>query len=128
MNKIADRSAVCNPFGGLGLAGGIVDVGGLADCLIGLHYNKADESILDIYSQVRREKYQQFIDPISSATLIRMSDKEPSTILQRDESLQMIKNTAGDPIKTRQLVNGINVIDYDFTKHYNEPVCRLEID
>jgi len=32
-----DSAHLCNPFGGLGLLGGIVDVGGLADFLIGMH-------------------------------------------------------------------------------------------
>ena len=109
---------MCNPFGGLGLTGGIVDVGGLADCLIGLHLNKADDSILDIYSQVRREKYQIFVDPASSANLVRMYDSHPETILERDEGLRKIDETASDPGKMKELVDGINIINYDFTKHY----------
>lgn len=95
-----------------------MDVGGLADCLIGLYEGKADNSILDIYSKVRREKYSQFIDPISSANLLRMFDKDPSTVSQRDESLQMINGVKDDPTKMKELIGGINVITYDFTQHY----------
>src|SRR5271156_5874205 len=51
---VADAAHLCNPFGGLGLTGGIVDAGGLSDCLIGLAYGVADESILDKYDEIRR--------------------------------------------------------------------------
>jgi len=43
----AHGAHLCNPFGGLGLTGGIVDVGGLSDCLVGRSKGVADESILD---------------------------------------------------------------------------------
>ncbi|KAH7067218.1 putative monooxygenase [Paraphoma chrysanthemicola] len=116
----ADAAHLCNPFGGLGLTGGIVDVGGLVDCLVGIYGGKAEDSILDVYSRVRRKKYQQFIDPVSSANLLRMSDKDPITVLHRDKGLQMIKNAESDPIKAEALINGIDVIGYDFTQHYKQ--------
>ncbi|KAK6199102.1 hypothetical protein LQW54_010084 [Pestalotiopsis sp. IQ-011] len=115
----ADAAHLCNPFGGLGLTGGIVDVGGLVDCLIGIYKGKADDNILDIYSKVRREKYRQFVDPISSANLIRMYDEDPNTVLQRDEALQMMKSIGNDPAKRKALIDGINVINYDFTQQYH---------
>ncbi|KAF7535041.1 hypothetical protein G7054_g5740 [Neopestalotiopsis clavispora] len=115
----ADAAHLCNPFGGLGLTGGIVDVGGLVDCLIGIYKGRADDNILDIYSKVRREKYQQFVDPISSANLVRMHDKDPNTVLQRDEALQMMNSVGNDPVKRKALIDGINVINYDFTQHYH---------
>lgn len=96
-----------------------MDVGGLVDCLIGIYKGRADDSILDIYSKVRREKYQQFVDPISSANLVRMHDKDPNTVLQRDEALQMMNSVGNDPAKRKALINGINVINYDFTQHYH---------
>lgn len=38
---------MCNPFGGMGLTGGIVDIGGLFDCLVGIYDGVADDTILD---------------------------------------------------------------------------------
>lgn len=38
----SDLRMVCNPFGGLGLTGGIVDIGGLYDCLAGIYEGRAD--------------------------------------------------------------------------------------
>jgi 2-polyprenyl-6-methoxyphenol hydroxylase-like FAD-dependent oxidoreductase len=58
--------------GGLGLTGGIADVGSLFDALVALKEGKADDSILDKYSQVRREKWAKIIDPMSRANFRRV--------------------------------------------------------
>ena len=49
--------------------GGIADIGSLYDCLLAIHEGKADDSILDVYSDVRREKWKTIIDPQSQATM-----------------------------------------------------------
>ncbi|TKA50063.1 hypothetical protein B0A55_12600, partial [Friedmanniomyces simplex] len=54
----------------------LADVGGLYDCLFGIYAGKADESILDKYDEIRREKYRTIIDPISSGNLRRLWDPE----------------------------------------------------
>ena len=60
--------------GGIGLTGCLVDVGDLFDYLIGIYTGQADpEFILDKYTEVRRAKYEQYVNPISTANLIRMS-------------------------------------------------------
>lgn len=110
--------AVCNPFGGLGLTGGIVDIGCLFDCLAGIHENKAEDSILDVYSNIRRSIYTDYVDPISSANLVRMYDSHPDTILERDPFLQLLRAAEGDQAKMSELVNGLNVIKHDFTKYH----------
>jgi len=76
-----DSAHLCNPFGGLGLSGGIVDVGGLVDCLIGMHEGAAGEDILDRYSEVRREKYEKLVNPTSSHNFERLFDQDPETAL-----------------------------------------------
>jgi len=43
----ADAAHLCNPFGGLELTGGLVDVGGLALCLAGIETGVAGDEILD---------------------------------------------------------------------------------
>lgn len=80
----------------MGLTGGIVDVGGLADCLVGIYSNKADPSILDVYCDVRRKKFQEIVDPISSANFRRMfSDADKAS--ESDEFLQMCRRAESDP-------------------------------
>ncbi|OQV00570.1 FAD binding domain-containing protein [Cladophialophora immunda] len=115
----ADAAHLCNPFGGLGLTGGIVDVGGLFDCLTGIYHGKADDSILDIYSEVRRQKYDEVINPISSSNIRLMFDSDPETVLETNEFLQLAKRTATDLEFAKEMMDGINVIKYNFTQHYH---------
>ncbi|KAK4642698.1 hypothetical protein QC761_510480 [Podospora bellae-mahoneyi] len=68
----ADAAHLCNPFGGMGLTGGIADVGSLYDSLCGIDNNKADDSILDKYDEVRRRIWHEVIDPISTENMQRL--------------------------------------------------------
>lgn len=92
--------------GGLGLTGGMVDVGNLYDCLYGIHSGQADDSILDKYDEIRRQKYRDFIDPISSDNLRRLlyiSEEE----IEKDEFYNLVKRAEVDEefSKTLQLVS-----------------------
>ncbi|KAK5275031.1 hypothetical protein LTR99_004255 [Exophiala xenobiotica] len=112
----ADAAHLCNPFGGLGLTGGLVDVGNLFDCLNGIHQGLADDSILDRYNEVRREKYLNIIDPVSSQNLRHLL-QDPDVALKEDplfQNMDMLK----DPEAVAKLVTGINDIMHDFTKEY----------
>ena len=118
------RWATSNAFllsGGLGLTGGIVDVGGLYDCLYGIWSGKADADILDIYDTVRRQKYTDMVNPISSENLERLSS-DPETVLEpgKDQFLTLCLKAAKDVDFARQLALGINELQYDFTKHYKK--------
>lgn len=82
--------------GGLGLTGGIVDCGGLYDCLAGIYDSKTDDAILDRYSEVRRQKYQEIVDPISSENLRRLFDQDPERAMETDEFLKLCKRASTD--------------------------------
>ncbi|CAK7217557.1 hypothetical protein SCUCBS95973_003195 [Sporothrix curviconia] len=116
----ADAAHLCNPWGGLGITGGFVDVGGLVDCLVGIWDGRADESILDLYSEKRIEKWKTVIDPISSENFRRVSDANPDTILERDAWMQLCKKVEGDAPATKQLLMGFMDVRYDFTQHYSK--------
>lgn len=111
---------MCNPFGGLGLTGGIVDVGGLYDCLLGIHTRKADDNILDIYSKVRRAKYTDFVDPVSSHNIRLLFEQNPDTAVGDNAFLSLCNKAETDPEAAQILKNGANILMYDFTKHYQE--------
>ncbi|KAJ2901601.1 uncharacterized protein MKZ38_001621 [Zalerion maritima] len=115
----ADAAHLCNPFGGLGLTGGIVDVGGLYECLIGMFSNKADASILDVYSDARRKKYQEVVNPISSANLLRMFSVHPDKVLDSDEFLQACKRAETDDDLAAEILGSAHALTYDFTQHYS---------
>jgi 2-polyprenyl-6-methoxyphenol hydroxylase-like FAD-dependent oxidoreductase len=110
--------AVCNPFGGLGLTGGIVDVGGLHDCLSGIFSGKADGSILDKYDEVRRSKYNEIVNPTSSGNIRVLFEQNPDTALNDSEFLRMCKEAETDPEVAAKMKEGLNALQYDFTQHY----------
>ena len=77
----------------MGLTGGFADVGGLYDCLYGIYSGQADESILDKYDEIRRQKYQTVIDPISSGNLRRLWDPN---VIEDDKFIQAVKRAKTD--------------------------------
>ena len=87
----------------MGLTGGLVDVEGLYQCLIGIHDGVADESILDRYCEVRRMKYQTITDPISCANIRRVFSPNPDTVLQDDEFLKMTLKAEKDKEFAKQM-------------------------
>lgn len=101
----ADAAHICNPMGGLGLTGGIVDIGGLYDCLLGIHEGKAGEEILSTYSDVRRAKYLEFVDPISTANLLRLFKADPETVMETDEFFKMCKKAETDLKFSKEMQN-----------------------
>jgi len=116
----ADSAHICNPFGGLGLSSGIVDVEGLFDCLQGIHTGQADLSILKTYSDVRMQKYQEIVNPTSSANLRRLCQTDPDTALETDEVLQMVKRAETDEELSRKVQSASNALKYDFTQHWRK--------
>ncbi|XXH01321.1 hypothetical protein Hte_007679 [Hypoxylon texense] len=115
-----DAAHLCNPWGGLGITGGFVDVGGLFDCLAGIWHGKADDSILDLYSAKRIEIYNTVIDPASQVNLQRTTDSDPDTLLDRDPFLQACKRGEGDEAVRRELLLSGLDIRYDFTQNYKK--------
>ena len=79
-----------------------MDVGNLFDCLNGIHQGLADDSILDRYNEVRREKYLTIIDPVSSQNLRHLL-QDPDVALKEDplfQNMDMLK----DPEAVAKLV------------------------
>ena len=111
---------VCNPFGGLGLTGGIVDVGGLYDCLAGIYTGQADDSILDIYCNVRRSKYNDIINPVSTSNICLLFEQDPETALEDSEFLKMCKKAQTDDAVAALQRKGLEALQYDFTQHYRK--------
>ncbi|KAK7755568.1 hypothetical protein SLS62_002502 [Diatrype stigma] len=115
----ADAAHLCNPWGGMGITSGFVDVGGLYDCLAGIWDGKADESILDIYSEKRIERYRNVIDPVSQNDFKRVSSN-PDTLLDRDPILQAFKKAENNKALQQELLLSSLSVRYDFTQHYQK--------
>lgn len=79
----------------MGLTGGLVDAGNLFDCLYGIATGQADDSILDKYSDIRIQKYQEIINPVSSANIKRLWDSSPGAI-KSDPFFQAVERAKTD--------------------------------
>lgn len=78
--------------GGLGLTGGIADVGSLYDCLVGIHMGKADDGILDKYDEVRRGIWHEVINPTSSENMRRLfAYGDPDDALEKEPFFRMLR-------------------------------------
>lgn len=115
----ADAAHLCNPFGGLGLTGGIVDVEGLFDCFRGVHCGKADETILKTYSDVRIKKYKEIVNPVSTQNLKRLCKLDPSNVLGTDEVLQKVKQSENNPELSREIQSFSYSLKHDFEQEWN---------
>jgi 2-polyprenyl-6-methoxyphenol hydroxylase-like FAD-dependent oxidoreductase len=100
----ADAAHLCNPFGGLGLTGGMADAGNLADCIIGIAEGIADDSILDKYDEIRRAMWHNIINPVSSDNILRMHSQDPDKALENDEFLKMLVKAEKDPNLMEQMI------------------------
>lgn len=79
----------------MGLTGGLVDAGNLFDCLYGIATGQVEDSILDKYSEIRIQKYQEIINPISSGNIQRLWDVSPEAI-QKDPFFQAVERAKTD--------------------------------
>ncbi|GAB7354432.1 hypothetical protein MBLNU459_g4921t3 [Dothideomycetes sp. NU459] len=115
----ADAAHLCNPFGGLGLTGGIVDVDGLFDCLRGIHSKIASQSILNVYSDVRMARWRDIVNPISTSNIRRMFALDPETALEKDDFLKTCRKAETDMVLSKKMQNSSAALRYDFAQHYD---------
>lgn len=129
----------------MGLTGGLVDAGNLFDCLYGLATGQLDDSILDKYSEIRIQKYNDIINPISSSNIRRVWDPSPEAIkadpffqaverAEKDEkfaeemkkvslSLYMKLNVEYSAIGLTYF-QGLSAVMHDFTQYYKPPAMQ----
>lgn len=88
-------------MGGYGCMTACLDVGGLADCLIGYHTEQAGEEILQTYADVRREIFLKYVDARSVKNLERVSQKDPWTVLEEDKFFGILKELNQDETKQK---------------------------
>jgi len=98
-------------------------VAGLSDCLSGIYDGNADESILDEYSRIRREKYLSMVNPISLENIRRLHSQDPDTAIENDTFLKMCKKAEKDPEFAKVILRSANELRYDFTKLYRTEVA-----
>ena len=78
----------------MGLTGGICDAGGLADCLIGVLRKGCDDSILDKYAEIRRQKFQDITNPVSYGNTCALRDTDPETAATEAEPFKTLNSSS----------------------------------
>jgi 2-polyprenyl-6-methoxyphenol hydroxylase-like FAD-dependent oxidoreductase len=71
-----DAAHACNPCGGMGLTGGVIDSRALVEVLGAVIAGGAPESVLDFYSTERRRVFLEVTSPIATRYKQRMSEPD----------------------------------------------------
>ncbi|KAL3478056.1 hypothetical protein BJX99DRAFT_114090 [Aspergillus californicus] len=115
----ADAAHLCNPFGGLGLTGGIADVGSLYDALLGIHTGKATEDILTKYAEIRKKIWAEVIDPMSRENFARLH-QDADTARENDEFFRVCVRAETDPGLSREIALGYDRLRVDMRQFWNQ--------
>ncbi|KAK5173518.1 uncharacterized protein LTR77_002199 [Saxophila tyrrhenica] len=102
-----DAAHICNPFGGLGLTGGLLDAGALGDALIATMRDGMSDAILDRYSQIRRDIFVNVVNPTTQANLRRLCENDPDTAGESDPLLKNIRHATDSD---RQVIRGLQTM------------------
>lgn len=78
---------------GLGLTGGMLDAGCLADAFEGIYNENQPDSILTKYSEIRRKIYKEYTDPWSQENVKRLYSLNPDTAI-KDPFMQAVANAS----------------------------------
>jgi 2-polyprenyl-6-methoxyphenol hydroxylase-like FAD-dependent oxidoreductase len=73
-----DAAHACNPCGGLGLTGGVLDADMLSDALGAVIAGRTDASVLDFYSKERRRVFLEVTSPMSTNFKRLLSESDPA--------------------------------------------------
>ncbi len=89
-----DAAHACNPCGGMGLTGGVIDAAALIEVLAAVCAGRAADSVLDFYAAERRRVFLEVSSPIATDFKRRMSEQDPKR--QRAE-FEEFRRQAEDP-------------------------------
>jgi len=94
-----DAAHATNPTNGFGLVSGMLDSMVLSEALAAVIQGRADDTILDRYSDDRRRVFNEVATPSSSETKRLVFHSTDADRLERD--LQRLRDVAADPERSR---------------------------
>ncbi len=103
-----DAAHLNSPSGGMGMNGGIHDAFNLAEKLIAVLCEHADERLLDRYERQRRPVAEEEIIQQAHRNRTRMQERDPA---RRAELLADLQRTADDPVKLKADVLKTSMIE-----------------
>jgi 2-polyprenyl-6-methoxyphenol hydroxylase-like FAD-dependent oxidoreductase len=75
-----DAAHACNPCGGLGLTGGVIDADALSSVLAAVIRGRAGEAALDFYAQERRRVFLEVTSPLASDFKRQFMEPDPRRV------------------------------------------------
>ncbi|KAJ9604232.1 hypothetical protein H2200_011066 [Cladophialophora chaetospira] len=109
-----DAAHACSPFGGMGLTTGICDAAGLADSLIGVLRKGCDDSLLDKYADIRRQKYQDVTHKVSYNNTCVLRDTPP----EKASEAEFFKMLNSSPEARRKMLENAYTLGHDFRQYW----------
>lgn len=88
-----DAAHVCNPCGGMGLTGGVIDAWKLVEVLAAVIQARAPDSVLDFYATERRRVFLEVSSPAATRFKGRMSEPDPQRRRQDFEEFRLQADT-----------------------------------
>jgi len=112
--QLSNPAHICNPFGGLGLTGGLLDAAALADALIARIEGKASDWILDKYSETRRAIFQNIVNPASAQNKRRLHEGDIDRLVETDPVIMAIRAASASD---QQRINGRSELATDMQQY-----------
>jgi 3-(3-hydroxy-phenyl)propionate hydroxylase len=103
-----DAAHLNNPLGGMGMNGGIQDAYNLADKLVTILNEGADEKLLDRYTRQRREIAVEYVHAQTGRNKKMMEERDPEVRRKNYDELRAI---AADPKRRRELIRQTTMIN-----------------
>jgi 2-polyprenyl-6-methoxyphenol hydroxylase-like FAD-dependent oxidoreductase len=98
-----DAAHACNPCGGMGLTGGVLDSQALVQVLTAVIKRSADESVLDFYSTERRRVFLEVTSPVATQYKQRMCESDPARQKANLEEMRQMARSSDKAIMATTL-------------------------
>ena len=103
-----DAAHINNPLGGMGMNGGVHDAFNLADKLVDILVNGADEALLDRYERQRRSVAIEYINANTARNKKNIEERNPEARRKTHDELRAI---AANPDAARDYLRKTSMID-----------------
>jgi 2-polyprenyl-6-methoxyphenol hydroxylase-like FAD-dependent oxidoreductase len=98
-----DAAHACNPCGGLGLTGGVMDADVLSDALGAVIKGRADARLLDFYAEERRRVFVEITSPMSANFKRMLSESDPAQRQADKEAMYAEAERGGTNVRASSL-------------------------
>lgn len=98
-----DAAHACNPCGGLGLTGGVIDADALSSVLAAVIQGRVGEAVLDFYAQERRRVFLEVTSPLASDFKRQFMESDPVRVAADRQAFLDSINRTGPAVRAGSL-------------------------